>query len=75
MAAINDDLHLQFLEVKPTKKKGSSDGSDESDFEQAQYFLNEEKVIRNHLKLNVGINFIQVILFILTLTILDWTHV
>jgi len=63
--------------VKRPTKKGSSDGSegDEPEFEQAQYFMNEEKVIRNHLKLNVGLNVIQVIMFILTLTILDWTHV
>jgi hypothetical protein len=37
--------------------------------------MNEEKVIKNHLKLNIGMHAAQIILFILTLTIFDWSHV
>ena len=43
--------------------------------EQAQYFVNEEKVIRNHLKLNVGSQIVQIVIFLLGVTVLDWTHV
>ncbi|CDW87551.1 UNKNOWN [Stylonychia lemnae] len=74
---INEDLQFQFLDSERKQKKGSSDG-DEYDqdvqIEQQQYFVNEEKVIKNHLKLNLGLQGAQIIIFILAILIFDWTH-
>ena len=60
-----------------TELSGSKD-EDEKEPEnehQSRYFVNEEKVIRNHLKLNVALQFTQIILFCLAVSIFDWAHV
>eukprot|EP00347_Sterkiella_histriomuscorum_P006033 403354322 len=69
-----EDLHFQFLDAN--KKKSSSEGSNEegTEIEQAIYFQNEEKVIKNHLKLNIGFQVVHIVLFILAIMIFDWTH-
>lgn len=42
---------------------------------QALYFVNEEKVIRNHLKLNFTLQSIQIFVLLLAMTFFDWAHV
>lgn len=43
--------------------------------EEQQYFDNEEKVIKNHLKLNIGLHLLQILMFLLALYAFDWTHI
>lgn len=76
---------MSFIErFKPKafsqKKKGSSssDGgkSDEdNNSEQAAYFTNEEKMVKNNLKLNVILQILQILIFIVAAACFDWTHV
>ncbi len=37
--------------------------------------MNEEKVIKNHLKLNVGMQMMIMIIFLLAMIAFDWTHI
>lgn len=49
----SDDVLSTFQSIGKPRKRGSSEGSDEdTKSEQDQYFENEEKVIKNHLRLN-----------------------
>jgi len=42
--------------------------------QQALYFTNEEKVVRNHLKLNVALQLGQIVLFLMAVSVFDWAH-
>ena len=54
-----------------TAPKDDEAGDDNSN----QYFSNEEKVIRNHLKLNLGLQILQLILFLVAALSFEWAQV
>ena len=60
--------------VKAGEKKGTKDeeaGDDNSN----QYFSNEEKVIKNHLKLNLGLQVVQLLLFLIATSSFEWAEI
>ena len=75
---IGSDLQASLLKINKDnkKRKGSSDGSNEDvDKEQIQFFFNEEKMIRNHMRLNIIFHVIQIAVFVASAIVFDWTHV
>ena len=63
------------------KRKGSSsddegeEANEDPTMENAQYFINEEKVLKNHLRLNFGLYYAHIALVLVSVILFDWTHV
>ncbi|TNV78831.1 hypothetical protein FGO68_gene17790 [Halteria grandinella] len=55
------------------KEPDEEEGTDSE--HQARFFINEEKVIRNHLKLNFTLQALQILTILLAMTFFDWVHV
>jgi hypothetical protein len=73
--SITEDHYNVYLNDENSRRKGSSDGSNEDDkSEQDQYFMNEEKVIKNHVRLNIILQILTIVIFLLAMIVFDWTH-
>jgi hypothetical protein len=71
-----DDITSGFHSNEKPRKRGSSEGSDDdTKSEQDQYFQNEEKHIKNHLRLNTILQIISIVIYLLAMVAFDWTHI
>lgn len=70
------DKYSGFLGSSKITKKSSSDGSSDNNSREQMVHLNDkDKVIRNNLKLNVILQIIQTIIYIVAVAALNWTHI
>jgi hypothetical protein len=71
-ASIFTSSYIETHKSSPATKDEAGEPETEH---QARYFVNEEKVVRNHLKLNIALQLGQVVLFLLAVSVFDWAHV
>jgi hypothetical protein len=71
MKKTNPYLERSRWSTSSQQPRDDETGDDNSN----QYFSNEEKVIRNHLKLNLGLQIVQLIIFLVAVSSFEWATI